>query len=211
MSNRFGLTMTNAEWSAIVTKKHRSGGRQPAATSESSSAPQIVPVSPTLSLGDLTKNYGDSAFTLSPTTNSSGTITYDSSNTSVATVSGNTVTVTGAGTTIITVTLAANGTYLGATTTATLTVNPIAPTLGIFANVIKSSTDLPFGIFPPISNSSGTFTFTSSNPSVATITGNIVSIHGTGITTITATQAANGNYTSGEKTMTLQVIDLFDA
>lgn len=201
--------MTAAEWTAFLSIKHRSGGRQPAAESSSSAA--ITLLAPTFSLGDITKNYGDSSFTLSPTTNSTGTITYASGSGSIATISGNTVTIVGAGTTIITATLAADSTYLSATTTATLTVNLIAPTIASISNIVKMSTDLPFTVLNPLSNSNGAFSYTSSNPSVASISGNIVSIHGTGLTTITVTQAANGNYTSGTRTFTVQVIDLSEA
>lgn len=210
LAARFPLNMTLAQWNALVLSKHRSGGHQSATESTSSAAP-IVHATPTFTLGDLTKNYGDIAFTLSPTTNSTGTISYSSGNTSVATISGNTVTITGAGTTVITATLAADSTYLGATATATLTVNPIAPTIASMSNIIKTPTDLPFTVFNPASNSTGTFSYTSSDPSVASISGNIISIHSTGLTTITATQAANGNYTSGTQTFTVNVVTLSEA
>mgnify|MGYP006191878765 FL=1 len=49
------------------------------------------------------------------------------------------------------------------------------------------------------------FTYTSSNESVATINGNMVTIVGTGTTTITATQAAAGDYDTGSITADFQV------
>ncbi len=78
--------------------------------------------SPAISLGNLTKTYGDSAFVVTATSNSAGTITYASSDTDVATVAGNTITIVGAGTTTITVTQAESGDYAAGSTTATLTV-----------------------------------------------------------------------------------------
>jgi hypothetical protein len=66
---------------------------------------------------------GDVPFVLTnPTTNSSGTFSYTSSNTAVATISGNTVTIVGGGSTIITATVATDGVYGPRSTTATLNV-----------------------------------------------------------------------------------------
>jgi hypothetical protein len=63
----------------------------------------------------------------------------------------------------------------------------------------------PFDLTPPTSNSPGAFTYTSSNDSVATISGNVVTIVGMGTCTITATQAAYSNYTSGSISALLNV------
>ncbi|RYE16149.1 MAG: hypothetical protein EOP45_17990, partial [Sphingobacteriaceae bacterium] len=52
---------------------------------------------------------------------------------------------------------------------------------------------------------SGAFTYTSSNASVATISGNTVTVVGQGTATITATQAAAGLYLQTPKTFTLTV------
>ena len=84
-------------------------------------------IAPSLSnFNDITKTNFDGSFTITPpTTNSSGAITYASSNTNVATISGTTVTIVGPGTTTITATQAADGTYYGSSITATLTVNSV--------------------------------------------------------------------------------------
>ena len=154
----------------------------------------------------ITKNYGDADFTITaPTSNSSGAITYASSNTSVATISGSTVTIVGAGTSTITATQAANGNYTSGTTTATLTVNTSAPTFGTFSAITKNYGDADFTLTAPTSNSSGAITFTSSDTSVATISGSTITIVGAGTATITATQAATSNYTSGSASTTLTV------
>ena len=69
-------------------------------------------------------NYGDAPFTLSATGPSGGsTITYTSSNTSVATISGSTVTIVGSGTATITATAIANGSYFEA--------SPVSQTLNV--------------------------------------------------------------------------------
>ena len=63
----------------------------------------------------------------------------------------------------------------------------------------------PFTITAPTSNSAGAFTYTSSDSTVATISGNTVTIVGAGTTVITANQAASGSYSSGSASATLVV------
>lgn len=83
--------------------------------------------------------------------------------------------------------------------------NAVTPTLGSFSVPAKELGDAPFALTAPTSNSSGTFSYTSSNTSVATISGNTVTIVGIGTSTITATQAASGSYGSANTTATLVV------
>ena len=90
----------------------------------------------TLSPSSKTMTYGDdgNTFTITKTTNSTGTISWSSTNTSVATVakngSGNgVVTVVGAGTTKIKCTVGEAGDYCEKEVELSLTVNPACPTL----------------------------------------------------------------------------------
>ncbi|MBL8343576.1 MAG: Ig-like domain-containing protein [Rubrivivax sp.] len=163
----------------------------------------------TPTLGSFTvpgKTFGDAAFALTaPTSNSAGSFSYASSNTAVATVSGNTVTITGAGSTTITATQAAAGHYASASTTGALVVAAATPTLGGFSALGKTLGDAPFALSAPSSNSAGSFTYTSSNTAVATVSGNTVTLQGVGSTTLTATQAAAGHYGSAAITATLTV------
>ncbi|TDK27162.1 autotransporter domain-containing protein [Luteimonas aestuarii] len=155
---------------------------------------------------NLTRTYGDVAFALTaPTSNSAGAFTYTSSDPSVATISGDVVTITGAGTTTITAIQAADGNYASAQTTAQLAVGVATPTLSGFANLTRTYGDAAFALTPPMSESAGAFTYTSSDPAVATISGDVVTITGAGTTTITATQAADGNYASAQATAQLAV------
>jgi hypothetical protein len=80
-----------------------------------------------------------------------------------------------------------------------------SPTITGFDNLTRTFYDADFTLNMPVSNSTGAFTYTSSNTSVATISGNIVTIVGPGSTTITATQAADGTYATGTITATLTV------
>jgi len=155
---------------------------------------------------DIIKNWGNGPFTLTaPSSLSIGQITYASNNQAVATVSGNTVTITGAGTCTITATQAATAMYATGSIGATLTVSPIAPTIGALAPMTKDYGAAAFTPSAPTSNSSGSFSYSSSNTAVATSNGTVLTIVGAGTSTITATQAAAGNYTSGSTSAILTV------
>ncbi|MEI7509573.1 MAG: hypothetical protein WCJ62_08930, partial [Flavobacterium sp.] len=81
----------------------------------------------------------------------------------------------------------------------------VAPTLTNFSIPAKATGNADFTITAPTSNSSGAFTYTSSNTSVATISGNTIHIVGVGTSTITATQAAAGSYSQGTITASFVV------
>jgi hypothetical protein len=67
------------------------------------------------------------------------------------------------------------------------------------------NTSAPFILTKPTSNSTGAFTYTSSNTNVATISGTTVTITGVGTSIITAAQAAAGAYAAASITATLNV------
>ena len=71
------------------------------------------------------------------------------------------------------------------------------PTITNFTIPTKVVGAVPFIITAPTSNSSGAFTYTSGNTSVATIVGNTITVVGAGTSIITATQAAAGGYGAG--------------
>jgi gliding motility-associated-like protein len=191
-----------------VTLSYQDAFANPVATVTNNSIVLSVPLTtPTLStMAAITKTFGDASFSLTaPTSASAGAITFASSNTAVATISGTTVTIVGAGSATITATQAANGNYNSATTTTTLTVSKATPTIAAMANSTKNYGDASFTITSPTSNSTGAITLTSSNTAVATISGTTVTIVGAGTATITASQAADANYNSGSVTATLTV------
>jgi Secretion system C-terminal sorting domain len=82
---------------------------------------------------------------------------------------------------------------------------PNAPTITNFSIPAQVTGAAPFTITAPTSNSTGAFTYTSSNTSVATISGNIITIVDAGTSTITANQASAGVYSSGSITASLVV------
>jgi hypothetical protein len=80
-----------------------------------------------------------------------------------------------------------------------------APSITNFNDVTKTYFDASYTIAAPTSNSTGAFTYSSSNLDVATISGTTVTIVGAGTATITATQEADATYSSGSISSTLTV------
>ena len=84
----------------------------------------------------------------------------------------------------------------------------ITPTLSKFSITPRTYGDASFQLIDPSSNNSspqGTFTFTSSNPTVADISGRTVIIRNSGQSIITATQASTTGYNSAEITAVFTV------
>ena len=155
------------------------------------------------------KNYGSPPYTISATVNptSSGLVaSFASSDPEIATVSGNTVTIVGAGTTTITASQPGNANYNpAADVNRTLTVVglPQTVTLDTFP-AGKTYGDAPFSV----SGSSSTglpVTFRSSDPSVATVSGNIVTMVGAGHCSIIAEQVGNSVYAEASMARPLTV------
>ena len=161
---------------------------------------------PTISLADITKNYNDPVFTIAASTNSTGAITYASSNNAVASIVNNQVTIHAAGTSIITASQVADANYNAGATSATLLVNKLNPTISL-ANISKIFGNPDFTIAAS-SNATGAISYTIDNPSVATISGNTVHIVASGSAIITANQVADGNYHAASTTAILIVSDL---
>ncbi|CAN5415143.1 hypothetical protein BH09BAC3_BH09BAC3_05420 [soil metagenome] len=140
------------------------------------------------------KNAGDAPITLLGFSSSGLPITYVSSNTAVATISGGILTIVGAGSTIITASQAGNSSYNpAADLPQSLLVNPGTQTITFNALPSKEFGTAPFAL-TGVSSSGLTVTYVSSNLSVATISGNTLTITGPGTSTITASQAGNASF-----------------
>jgi hypothetical protein len=77
--------------------------------------------------------------------------------------------------------------------------------LSNFSVPAKVLGNAPFLLTAPTTNSTGAFTYSSSNPAVATVSGTTVTLVGAGSTTITATQAATATYASNSISASLVV------
>jgi uncharacterized repeat protein (TIGR03803 family) len=152
------------------------------------------------------KTVGDAAFALTASSSVILPITYTSSNTTVATVSGNTVTIVGAGTTTITASQAGDDSYNAASNVAqTLTVNKLSQTISFAALAAKNFGEAAFTL-TATTTSGLPISFASSNTAVATISGNTVTIVEGGTTTITASQEGDASYNAAPNvTQTLTV------
>ena len=192
-----------------VTATQGAAGNYSAGTSTTASL-VINTIAPTIQTWTIpAQNYGVGTYTLTvPTSNSTGTFTYTSSNLSVASISGSVVTVLTAGTVTVTATQGAAGNYsAGTSTTASLVINTIAPTIQSWTIPAQNYGVGTYTLTAPTSNSTGTFTYTSSDPSVASISGNVVTVLTAGTVTVTATQGAAGNYSAGTSTNASLVIN----
>ena len=159
------------------------------------------------------KTFGDSSFDIvAPTSNSTGTFTYTSSNTSVATISGNTITIVGAGETTITATQAETDTYRSGISTTTFTVNKATPTITMNTFIEKLYSDDPFFINYS-SNNQGEILFSIdslSNQNVISVNSNgLVTILGLGEAKINVTQMESLNYTSSMHKIYVIIVNTF--
>jgi hypothetical protein len=145
-----------------------------------------------------TKTYGDSSFTITqPSSNSDGSFSYISSDYSVATISGNTITIVGAGTVNIIAIQEKTSIYTSGSISTSFQVDKATPSISGFSIPTKTYGDSPFTITQPTSNSIGTFSYLSSDSSIASISGNTITILGAGTVVILAIQEKTSNYTSG--------------
>jgi uncharacterized protein YjbI with pentapeptide repeats len=164
-----------------------------------------------------TKVYGDASFNISlrPTSDSSGAITYSSSNTSVATIdaSGNWITIQGAGDVSFNATQAAvAGQFTSAVKTSnTLTVSKATPAYQSISQVSKTfGVDVSFSLSAIMvgaaSISNGAYTFSSSGAYIS-ISGDVATIleYTPSAITIDVSQAVTSNYNAGNTTFNLLV------
>jgi hypothetical protein len=142
------------------------------------------------------KKISDGDFNLNAIASSGLTVTYASDNLSVATVSGNIMVMTGVGTATITASQLGSTIYNPATPVSqTLTVLKGDQTIVFSALPVKVPGDPDFTL-QATASSGLPVSYTSSNGAVATVSGNTVTVHGTGTTVLTASQAGDANYTA---------------
>jgi uncharacterized repeat protein (TIGR03803 family) len=139
------------------------------------------------------KTVGDAPFVLSTTASSGLPVSFVSDNPLVATINGSIVTIVGAGTTNITASQGGNSYYNPAASVSQALVVKQNQTITFSTLAAKTFGDAAFTL--SASASSGlAVSYTSSNPEVATVSGNTVNIVGAGTANITASQGGNANY-----------------
>jgi hypothetical protein len=168
----------------------------------------VNPGTPTLgTFADRTANLSQNLISLTPpTSNSDGAWAYESLNTDIAIVSGSLVTLRDGGTVEIKATQAATGRWLSASRTMTLTINAPIPTIGSFSDISLSIDSVArVQLTPPSSNSQGTWTLISSDPTIVGIDGLTLLARKAGVATITARQSAAGGFRSTTTSMKVSI------
>ena len=153
----------------------------------------------------LTKTYGDAAFTVTATGNVTGSsVSYTSSDTSVATVNSATgeVTITGAGTAAITATASETADHRMATTTYALTVDPktltrndlthSGPITKVYDTTSNAPTDLSVSVKPEALVNGDTL------PITGTLVYNSANVNEANTITFTPNAVTTGNYRLAE-------------
>lgn len=140
-----------------------------------------------------------------PRTNSPGAWSIEIENPKIATANGLTLTLLSAGTSIIRYAQAASGAYNAASRSSRLTVTPGIPTLGEFKDQSVALSAGSFTLTAPTSTSDGAWSFQSLDPSIATISGNKVTLLDGGDVSIRATQSPTLNWLTTTATMKLSV------
>ncbi len=140
-----------------------------------------------------------------PATNSPGAWSIEIDNPKIATANGLTLTLLSAGTSIIRYAQAASGAYNAASRSSRLTVTPGIPTLGEFKNQTVALSAGSFTLTAPTSSSDGAWSFQSLDQSIATISGNKVTLLDGGEVSIRAIQSPTLNWLTTTATMKLTV------
>jgi hypothetical protein len=140
-----------------------------------------------------------------PATNSPGAWSIEIDNPKIATANGLTLTLLSAGTSIIRYAQAASGAYNAASRSSRLTVTPGIPTLGEFKNQTVALSAGSFTLTAPTSSSDGAWSFQSLDQSIATVSGNKVTLLDGGEVSIRATQSPTLNWLTTTATMKLTV------
>jgi gliding motility-associated-like protein len=154
-------------------------------------------------LSTINVSFNDAPLNLTGVSSNTNTISYSSSDTDVAVVSGTLLTIVGGGSAVITASVSADTNYSNATSSFTVNVAKIAPIIS-FDDVTKTYGDVSFEL-ESTSTSSGALAYTSADESIAKIEGNTLIITGSGSTTIQLNQASDSNYLAAQTQMTLLV------
>ncbi len=171
----------------------------------------INKATPVFTFPEINVTYGDANFTLPGalfSSTSPGAVTFASTDNSVFTISGNTVHIVGIGFAQVDASQVATANYNALSQYAVLNVHGISPSFTYLINdTTVNYTTSPFNITDPVSNSLGTFTYTSLDPTIATVSGNQVTTTGAGTVSIICTQAADGIYAEAIISFSITVLD----
>jgi uncharacterized repeat protein (TIGR03803 family) len=143
------------------------------------------------------KNFGDGNFSLTASSSSQLPITFSSSNSTVATISGDQVIIKGAGTVVLTANQAGNASVESASAHQTLIVNKAQQIISFPVIENKTLSDSNFGLIG--SSSSGLPILFSTSSENISINSSVVSLVEAGTAVIVANQLGNSNYLPAEQ------------
>jgi hypothetical protein len=176
-----GSTVTLTGTGTVVLQASQAADSNYTVASENASF-NVAALAPAISFTVPDHTFGDAAFAVSASSDSTGAFTYTVVS-GPATIAGSTVTLTGAGTVVLQASLAADSNYTAATQNVTFTVASAMPTI-IFTVPNHTYGDAAFTI-SATSNSTGAFTYTVvSGP--ASIAGSSITLTGAGTVVLRA-------------------------
>ena len=189
------LTLTGDLGIVTITADQAGNDNYNAAPSVVQSFEVVTKQAQTITFGALAAvTFGGADFNLAATASSTLNVSYSSSDPSVASIAGNMVTIVGAGTTIITASQAGDINYIAAPDVAqNLVVNKADQTINFGMLSAVTFGGASFNLTATASSTLNV-SYSSSDPSVASIAGNMVTIVGAGTTVITASQAGDDDY-----------------
>ena len=156
-----------------------------------------------LNFADITKTFGDESFTITPTTNSTGAITYTVSDTRIGSATGNLIAINGAGSTKIKIEQSSDDKFNSKIIYVNLTVLKASHNV-IFNDIVKTYGDPDF-LLSFTSSSTGDFSLEPLNPTVVSIIGSNTSILSAGTSIVSVTQMSDSNYQSLTGSFTITV------
>jgi hypothetical protein len=189
-----GSTVTLVAAGTCSITASQAGNANVAAAPSVSQSFTVAPEQQTITFAALAgKTYGASPFTVNATASSGLAVSFDSTTTSVCTVSGSTVTLVAAGMCSITASQAGNANVAAATSvTQSFTVAQEQQTITFAAPAGKTYGASPFTVNATASSGLAV-SFASSTTSICTLSGSTVTLVAAGTCSITASQAGNAN------------------
>ncbi|PWG79273.1 MBG domain-containing protein [Pararcticibacter amylolyticus] len=152
------------------------------------------------------KTFGDADFAADATSNHSETaITYTSGDNRIATIVDGKIHIVSAGTVTITASQAESANYLATAVSRSLVITKAVPVITVAAVGTKTYGDADFALSAGSTDQTTRISYISSNPAVAIVTGDMVRVVGSGITTIKASQAGSQNFEAADTTFDLVV------
>lgn len=204
-------TVHNAGSVVITAAQEASSNYTNATASFTITVNQIAPVLE--APDDVINTIGEDGFNLTATTTSDGALSFNYTNSNIAEIQSYefieggaqlSIRLLGVGQTTVSIVQDQTANYLSATDSFLITVLKASVVIE-FPDIEATYNDPPLTL-SATSSSTGSYSFTSSDPTIASIIDNELTINGAGTIVITATQNEDENYNSSTATATLTIL-----